>query len=170
VITGGVGSRERDIDVVLVTGAGASCAFGVNDKPMPLMGDWSDHLVRKLGQRIGYREATGLKSGMSGEAFDARLGKFLQDVEAFQRIGDLLDPSVRFQDIGAGTQMMSSQEVMEQWHRQAVGAVSGASLGSPAGHPRAQGGSVEQADVMAAVAWGALRSGPGTACWRRGRR
>jgi hypothetical protein len=44
---------------------------------MPLMGDWSDHLVRKLGQRIGYREATGLKSGMSGEAFEARLGKFL---------------------------------------------------------------------------------------------
>jgi hypothetical protein len=27
---------------VLVTGAGASRAFGVNGKPMPLMGDWSD--------------------------------------------------------------------------------------------------------------------------------
>jgi len=119
-ITGGVASRERDVDVVLVTGAGASRAFGVNAKPMPLMSDWSDHLVRKLGQRIGYREATGLKSGMSGEAFEARLGKFLQDVEAFQRIGDLLDPSVRFQDFGAGTQMMMSQGVMEQWHRQAV--------------------------------------------------
>jgi hypothetical protein len=51
-----------------------------------------------------------------------------------------------------------------------VGAVSGASMGNPAGHPRAQGGFAEQADVMAAVAWGALRSGPGTACWRRGRR
>jgi hypothetical protein len=119
-ITGGVASRERDVDVVLVTGAGASRALGVNGKPMPLMGDWSDHLVRKLGQRVGYREATGLKSGMSGEAFEARLGKFLQDVEAFQRIGDLLDPSVRFQDFGAGTQMMMSQRVMEQWHRQAV--------------------------------------------------
>lgn len=29
-ITGGVASREGDIDVVLVTGAGASRAFGVN--------------------------------------------------------------------------------------------------------------------------------------------
>ena len=54
-ITGGVASRERDIDVVLVTGAGASRAFGVNGKPMPLMGDWSDgftgsrrHVVRVI--------------------------------------------------------------------------------------------------------------------------
>jgi hypothetical protein len=59
-------SLERDIDVVLVTGAEASRAFGVNGKPMPLMDDWPDHLVRKLGQRIGYREVIGLKSGMSG--------------------------------------------------------------------------------------------------------
>ncbi len=123
-VTGGVPAGERDIDididVVLVTGAGASRAFGVNGKPMPLMGDWSDHLVRELGSRIGYREATGLKNGMSGEAFEARLGKFLQDVEAFQRIGDLLDASVRFQDFGAGTQIMSAQGVMDQWHSQAV--------------------------------------------------
>ena len=32
------------------------------------------------------------------------------------------------------------------------------------------GRSCGRADVMAAVAWGALRSGPGMACWRRGRR
>jgi hypothetical protein len=36
-ITGGVAPQERDIDVVLVTGAGASRAFGVNGKPLPLM-------------------------------------------------------------------------------------------------------------------------------------
>jgi hypothetical protein len=119
-ITGGIAPQERDIDVVLVTGAGASRAFGVNGKPMPLMGDWSNHLVRKLGQRMGYREATGLTNGMSGEAFEGRLGKFLQDVEAFQRIGDLLDPSVKFQDFGAGTQIMSGQGVMDAWHTQAV--------------------------------------------------
>lgn len=57
-VSGGVPSRERDIGVVLVTGAGASRAFGVNGKPMPLMGDWSDDLVRKLASRTGYREVT----------------------------------------------------------------------------------------------------------------
>jgi len=119
-ITGNVAPRERDIDVVLVTGAGASRAFGVNDAPMPLMADWADHLVRKLGQRMGYLEATGLRRGMSGEDFEGRLGKFLQDVEAFRRIGDLLDPSVKFQDFGPGTQIMMAQGVMEQWRTQAV--------------------------------------------------
>lgn len=119
-ITGGVAARERDIDVVLVTGAGASRAFGVNGKPMPLMGDWSDHLVRQLGQRSGYREATGLRQGMDGEEFEARLGRFLQDAEAFRRISDLLEPSVRFQDFGPGTHVMTAHGVMEQWHSQAV--------------------------------------------------
>jgi hypothetical protein len=101
-ITSTAGSRERDIDVVMVTGAGASRAFGVNGHPMPLMNDWSDHLVRKLAQHNGYLDATGLRNGMGSEKFEARLGKFLQDVEAFRRISDLLDPSVKFQDFGAG--------------------------------------------------------------------
>lgn len=72
------------------------------------MGDWSDHLVGKLGQRMGYLHATGLRRGMSGEEFEARLGKFLQDVQAFRRIGGLLEPSVKFQGFGAGTQIMSA--------------------------------------------------------------
>jgi hypothetical protein len=119
-ITGGTVTQERDIDVVLVTGAGASRAFGVNGTLMPLMGDWADHLVGKLIQRMNYLEATGLRKGMAGEIFEARLGKFLQDAEAFRRISDLLGPSVRFQDFGAGTQTMQAEGVMEQWHRQAV--------------------------------------------------
>lgn len=119
-VTGSVTMQERDIDVVLVTGAGASRAFGVNGVPMPLMTDWADHLVGKLGVRPGYLEATGLRKNMSGEEFEFRLGKFLQDVEAFRRVRDLLDPSVRFQDFGAGTQIMQSTGVMEQWHQQSV--------------------------------------------------
>jgi hypothetical protein len=119
-ITGGIATRERDIDVVLVTGAGASRAFGVNGTAMPLMSDWADHLVGKLGRRMGYLDATGLRKGMPGEEFEARLGKSLQDAEAFRRISDLLGPSVRFQGFGAGTQVMQGTGVMEEWHRQAV--------------------------------------------------
>jgi hypothetical protein len=43
-----VPSRERDIDWVIVTGAGASWELGVNGVKMPLMGDWSGALVKKL--------------------------------------------------------------------------------------------------------------------------
>jgi hypothetical protein len=119
-ITGGLPPRDRDIDLVLVTGAGASCAFGVKGTRLPLMSDWCDYLVGKLSQRISYLETTRLKPGMSGEEFETRLGDFLQEVEAFRRIGGLLDSSVRFQDFGAATQMMSARGVMGQWHAQAV--------------------------------------------------
>lgn len=119
-VTGGISQQERDIDVVLVTGAGASRAFGVNGVPMPLMSDWADHLVGKLGMGPGYLEATGLRKKLSGEEFESRLGKFLQDVDAFRRVGDLLGPSVRFQDFGPGTQVMQGTGVMERWHQQAL--------------------------------------------------
>jgi len=42
-----------------VAQAGASRDFGVNGVPMPLMSDWSDALLGKLGQRITYADATG---------------------------------------------------------------------------------------------------------------
>lgn len=44
-------SGERDIDLVLVTGAGASREFGVNHTRIPLMGEWSDALVEKIRSR-----------------------------------------------------------------------------------------------------------------------
>lgn len=119
-LTSGMPSQERDVDVVLVTGAGASRAFGVNGVPMPLMSDWAEHLVRKLGVQIAYREATGLRTGLSGEEFESRLGKFLQEVEAFRRIGGLLRPSVQFPQSGPGAQVMQGTGVMEEWHRQAL--------------------------------------------------
>jgi hypothetical protein len=34
-------TQEKDIDLVLVTGAGASHEFGVNHSKMPLMSAWS---------------------------------------------------------------------------------------------------------------------------------
>ena len=84
---------ERDIDLVLVTGAGASCAFGVNGTSLPLMATWSDHLVRKLREApMGYLAATGLADGMQAEQFERRLGDFLRSVDAFKSIDPLLGP------------------------------------------------------------------------------
>jgi len=42
--------QERDIDLVLVTGAGASREFGLQGKPLPLMADWSEAIIKKLTQ------------------------------------------------------------------------------------------------------------------------
>jgi len=112
--------RTRDIDLVMVTGAGASRDFGVNGVKLPLMGDWSDALVKKLGAVGQYLQATGLRREMAGEAFEAQLGTFLKQVEAFRQIKDLLGPSVQFQDFGPATQMMGAHGVLDQWYSQAV--------------------------------------------------
>jgi hypothetical protein len=112
--------QPRDIDLVLVTGAGASTEFGVNGTKLPLMAEWSDSLVSKLAQRINYLDTTGLRRGMSGEEFETRLGKFLRDIEAFGRIGDLLEASARFQDLGPGGQALTAQGVLPRWHSVAV--------------------------------------------------
>jgi hypothetical protein len=116
-VTGDGRGRPRDIDLVMVTGAGASREFGVNGTKLPLMAEWSDALVLKLGEHISYLDTTGLKRGMAGEEFEGRLGKFLRDIEAFARIGDLLEPSTRFQDLGpSGGQFLGAQGVLENWH------------------------------------------------------
>jgi hypothetical protein len=85
--------QERDIGLVLITGAGASCAFGVNQTQLPMMREWSDTLVTRLRQKgPGFLEATGLEPDLDAEEFEKRLGEFLQSSEAFKSIGRLLDP------------------------------------------------------------------------------
>ena len=108
----------RDIDVVLVTGAGASCAFGVNQTRLPLMGDWSEHLVKALaGRDPAYLRATGLASGMSGEQFEQQLGWFLRRVEAFNQIEPLLEPISSFAP-SVGTLVPADQ--WTAWHTNAA--------------------------------------------------
>jgi hypothetical protein len=81
----------RDIALVLVTGAGASTAFGSNRKPLPLMAQWSDLIVKKLfDSAIDTLDLSGLKPGMSGPDFEAALGRFLTRAEAFEQIRDII--------------------------------------------------------------------------------
>lgn len=111
--------EERDIDLVMVTGAGASREFGVNDTKLPLMGDWAEALVQKLWAVPSYLAATGLRRDglMLGEEFEAQLGKFLRQVEAFSQIRDLLGPSVQFQDLGQALQVLRQEGLLEnQWY------------------------------------------------------
>ena len=107
----GDGSLTRDIDLVLVTGAGASHEFGVNGTKVPLMATWSNALVDKLWQRSpSYVEATGLDRNLSGPEFERRLGAFLRLVEALPLIGPVLKPSLEFQAISPQLNVSLLQE------------------------------------------------------------
>ena len=111
-------ARERDIDFVLIAGAGASCAFGAGDTQLPMMGDWADSLTNKLGRSsTGYLKATGLEKGLPGMEFERRLGAFLREVTAFSEIEPLvavsreliLEPQVQ--------QMIAAVGSIESWHQ-----------------------------------------------------
>jgi hypothetical protein len=108
---------DRDIEFVLVTGAGASRAFGVNGMMLPLMADWSSALVKKLRTGgFGYVEATGLSEECTPQEFEAQLGLFLRQVVAFQQIERLVGVSRNF-PLGEPQQsLLRAEGVLEAWH------------------------------------------------------
>ncbi len=109
----------RDIDLVLITGAGASREFGNPQATgggraaMPLMGDWSDSLVRKLAEQNAGPELVGLSHGLAGLEFEHRLGRFLRLVQMFPDLEPILKPSI--QAIG-NSPLDGSQ--LKEWHLQ----------------------------------------------------
>jgi hypothetical protein len=110
--------QERDIDLVIVTGAGASRAFGVNETQLPLMRDWSERLVLRLRERSpGYLDATGLELDLDAEQFELRLGRFLRAAEAFTRVGHLLDP---IRSIDPSRSPIPDADGWNQWHTNAA--------------------------------------------------
>jgi hypothetical protein len=107
---------ERDLDWVIVTGAGASIPFGARDTLLPGMSEWSDQLVQKLaGLGIGHLEATGLSKGLEPQEFERQLGRFLHQVTSFSDMRDLIGPSRYFM---RSELTLSAQGVLEEWHRQ----------------------------------------------------
>lgn len=105
--------QGRDIDLVLVTGAGASREFGARDKPLPLMADWSNALFEKLWKaNTSYLEMTGLKKDLPGEKFEERLGTFLRQVQAFPSVADLIAQSMSLPDTPND---LKAQGVLDRW-------------------------------------------------------
>lgn len=110
---------KRDIELVLVTGAGASRSFGVNQTKLPLMPDWSEYLVQKLaGNMPGYAELVGLEPGLDGEEFESRMGRFLRLVEGFKEIAPILPiiPSLT-----ADQPPAANPQQWQAWHLHIVG-------------------------------------------------
>lgn len=84
----------KDIDCLLVTGAGASRDFGNNNKPLPLMKDWATHLVGKL-REANVSDYVKLSLDMEGPEFEKVVGEFLRQFQAFQLVRPILTPSAR---------------------------------------------------------------------------
>jgi hypothetical protein len=109
--------RERDIDFVMITGAGASREFGVNGTKLALMGYWCEALIKRLNAtNLTFTDITGLQPGLSGLQFEQRLGDFLRRVESFGEIEPLLRASTQF----PGAPPNLGGDVLPEWHRQTV--------------------------------------------------
>jgi hypothetical protein len=106
-------TTERDIDLVLITGAGASRDLASPNDHFPLMGDWSQALSKHFGSKgPQYFDLVDLRSVTDGQEFETRLGTFLQQVQGFNACKDLLKETGALPGIPApfiGTQ------TLEQW-------------------------------------------------------
>lgn len=89
------------MDLVLVTGAGASHNLGAEDSPLPLMPEWSDVLCSALHDaEPGLAARCNLATGLSSEEFEKALGELfrweaMHDLN--QRFANLTDNSGQFQ-------------------------------------------------------------------------
>jgi hypothetical protein len=116
-------SIERDLDYVLVTGAGASVPFGLNNTRLAAMAEWAEALVTKLNTgATGYFGATGLYPTMGATQFEAQLGRFLNQVTAFTQIKDVVAASKQFAVSGhTGAQQLNTEGLLEAWYENTKG-------------------------------------------------
>jgi hypothetical protein len=107
-------SVERDLDLVLVTGAGASRDLAT--PPFPLMADWSTALRKHLASRgMHLSEIVNLPDGASGYEFEEKLGAFLREAQAFKSVGPLIGRTINFPNLPAG---FNGNENIKDWHFQ----------------------------------------------------
>ena len=107
---------ERPIDLLLITGAGASTKLGGQDD-LPLMSGWSNILVEKLRSSGSYLDLVGLAPNLPGPEFEARLGTFLRAAGALDQIKTLLTPStlLPWQDATGG--LNPNDTTLGYWHQ-----------------------------------------------------
>jgi hypothetical protein len=119
---------ERDIELVLITGAGASRSLAASrtpgvDQVFPLMADWSSALIEKMSNApsqnvMTMRQMLPLTEQMDGPSFERALGTFIRQAQAFDVIEPLLKPSTALINIQQSLkgQLQSGQSILEDWH------------------------------------------------------
>jgi hypothetical protein len=107
-------SEERDLDLVLVTGAGASREL--TNPPFPLMAEWSAALRKHLiSKGMHLSEIVNLPDGASGYEFEERLGAFLRETQAFQSVGPLISRTINFPNLPSS---FNGNTNINDWHYQ----------------------------------------------------
>jgi len=111
---------SASVDLLLITGAGASRNLGKTDEPMPLMDDWSNALVDALeAAERGLAARCGLRVSLSGTEFEEALGLLLR-WEAFKYLNshfaEMTDSASDFQRLdGTATQRLGTlRRVLDQ--------------------------------------------------------
>jgi hypothetical protein len=108
---------DRDIELVLVTGAGASCGLGASGNQVAAMKDWAEKLANALASRNpGSALLVNLQYGMDGPEFESRLGKFLASARSFSDARDLMLASSNLTFSPPLSNLLTRPNV-EQWHQ-----------------------------------------------------
>ena len=107
----------RDIELVLVTGAGASCGLGAAGTKIATMKEWANDLTGRLGSRDpSCSLLVGLQYGMDGMEFERRLGKFLASARSFSDARELMLASSNVTYPPQFMNLMNRPNI-EEWHR-----------------------------------------------------
>jgi hypothetical protein len=116
-------AAKRDIDLVLVTGAGSSRSFGA-ERLFPLMPDFADAIRSNVvgtpnTNTMVMNSILLLPKGMNGPDFEETLGRFLRQAQAFRTMAPLIKPSLDLFQIDHSLKgiMPSGQSALEQWHQ-----------------------------------------------------
>jgi hypothetical protein len=108
-------AEERDLDLVLIAGAGASTALGAGGTRFPMMREWCNALTDKLVDKQSYLGPVGLSRDMDPMDFEAQLGRFLREVAAFSQVKQVVLTSKHF-PAAANTTMLQTEGVLESWY------------------------------------------------------
>lgn len=111
-----------DIELVLVTGAGASTSFGAGGSRIPAMQEWANHLTGALTTRDpGVALLVHLSYQMSGPDFERQLGRFFASARAFQDARELMVDTSHFaHTLPPPLDQLLTRPNVEQWHDQAT--------------------------------------------------
>lgn len=114
-------ANDQPIELVLLTGAGASVGLAHPGVTIPAMKDWSDQLTGALGARDpGVALLVHLHYGMEGIDFERQLGRFFASARAFRDARDLmLDTSHLTLNLPPPFNSLPRTGI-EDWHTQAT--------------------------------------------------
>ena len=110
---------RRDIELVLVTGAGASVSFGAGGTKLAAMPEWCTRLAGALSAREpAIALLVHLQAQMNGPDFERQLGRFFASARAFRDARELMVDTSNFApSLPSPLDTLFARPHIEEWHR-----------------------------------------------------